>query len=283
MTVERIYRLHQPTIFITTAQNKAEYAQKAGYVVLPPHLRIIAEEAGRREDLFAELTNLGVADHHYHRNSTIPTTLHVTANKADGADFAYEELKRSNPGGAMDIAGKTYEVMDNQMVIVDPQGKKIALKKPRHDSLAHMLTDIGILISTLKLGSLNGSYVEYLSAFAKGEFGKPTAKEYRTVRTIVGTIRNTIDFQLLGILMSNNTHITGGIDVEELVQYVITHDEAQITVRKYKEGGRHYEGEILFLDKIIPINNTSTRLFADYTSSDPAILAGVARGFVPVS
>ena len=275
---EAIRRIHQPALFITTAHNKQEVARKAGYDTLPLHLLFIAEEAGRREDLFAQMHQIKTVDHHYGLSTTIPNTVHVAANKAEGVDWCYEQLRQQNPGRAMELAGRAYEVMDNQMVIVDPHGKKIALKKPRTDTLMHNLVDIEKLINALKVGSMNGSHIEYLSAFVKGEFGHPAIKEYRTVRSIVGTLLPQLDYQLMQQLMMRNAHITGGIDIEELAQFFIDNSGAQVTTRVYREGGRHYKDGMVFVDRLIPEGEHSVDL-GDPLVNDPRVLANIARGF----
>ncbi len=252
---------------------------KLGYELLPPHLQFIAEEASIREDIFDESLRLKVVDHHYRKNSDIPNTVHAAANKAEGVDWSFEELKRTNPGAALDLAGRNYEVMDNQMVVVDTMGHKVGLKKPRHDTPKHLQEDILRLLDLMKRGSEYGSHIEYLSAFVRGVFGKQTIKEYRTVRTVIGTILKDINLELMGQFITSNLHITGALDIEELIGYFVEHTGANIRIRKYNEGGRHYEGNVVIVDQIIQVKEDIYFLPSEYILNND-VLPAIARGFI---
>lgn len=277
-SAERI-QVPKPPLFITTAYGKAEkadFARNAGYELLPQNLYYIAAEAGRREDLFADLLGLRVADHHYHRNMDIPNTVHAAANKAEGVDWCYEKLKRNSPGSAMELTDRKYRVMDNQMIVVDPSGHKVALKKLRNDIPTHFQHDIEKLIDVMNTGSKEGSHIEYLSTFVGGVFGHPTIKEYESVRTKVGKILPNINLGLMAQFMTNNLHATGAMNIEELIAHFVDHSEADVRVRKYKEGKRHYEGEVVFVDQLVLTSERSVVL----PTQDPKVLSKFTRGFV---
>ncbi|MFZ2206179.1 MAG: hypothetical protein WA061_04525 [Microgenomates group bacterium] len=280
--IERLSSVIRPAYFITTAYGKAgkaDLAMKAGYTLLPSHLQFIAEEASRREDLFAEALRLKVVDHHYKKNSDIPNTVNAAANKAEGVDWSFEELKRTHPGEALDLAGRDYEVMDNQMVVVDTMGHKVGLKKPRHDTSQHLQEDILRLLDLMKRGSEDGSHIEYLSTFIRGVFGKQTIKEYKTVRTVVGTILKDINLGLMGQFMTNNLHITGAIDIEELIGHFVEHTGAHVRIRKYNEGRRHYEGNVVIIDQLVQVKENTYYLPGDYIINNN-VLPALARGFL---
>jgi hypothetical protein len=284
---ERIYISNKPAIFITTAigkAGKADMARKFKYDLLPLDLDFIAQEASRREDLYADHFQLKAVDHHYLPNNTISNTIHVAANKAEGVDISFETFRKASPGRAMEIEGRDYEVMDNQMIIVDPMGVKVAFKKPRNGSISAFQKDIKTIIQTLKAGSLKGSHIEYLSAFVRGVFGKPAIKEYKTVRTNLGIIRRNIDLEELEQTMMKSAYVTGGIDILELIRY-IDHTEAQIRTRKYAENGRHYilnefnDVKLVVVEGLIQKEEKNDILPSDYTNN-PFILSAIARGFM---
>jgi len=280
--IERRSLITSPTYFITTAYGKAgkaELAQEAGYELLPPHLKFIAAEAGRREDLYAEHMRLRVAAHHYPNKSEIPNTVQAAANKAEGVLWCYEQLVHNNPEEARLLARRDFEVMDNQMLVVDTMGHKVGLKKPRNDTLQHLQEDILKLIDIMKRGSEDGSHIEYFSAFVRGVFGNQTIMEYKTVRTIVGTILKDINLELMGQFMMKNLHSTGALNIEELVSYFIEASGIDIKIREYHEGNRHYEGMIVIIDQLVKQYEKVIFLSHDY-AMNKNLFPAIVRGFL---
>lgn len=284
---ERIYTSNRPVFFITTAigkAGKADMARAAGYDLLPEQFTFIAEQASKREDLFAEHYHLKVADHHYSNGNEISNTVLAAANKAEAVDNSFEALKKTQPGQAMNIEGRDYQVMDNQMIIVEPSGHKIALKKPRCANAIEYNLDIIRLIDVIKSASLNGSTIEYLSAFVSGVFGQPTIKEYKTIRTTIGKMKSNINPQEFEESMRDSAYVTGGIDILKLINF-IDHSEAQIRTRTYTEGSKHYisnesnKDRLVIIDRLVQKEEKNELLPETYTSN-PHILAGIARGFV---
>jgi hypothetical protein len=293
--------------FITTANGKgykAQIAEQAGYQLLPDSLFFIAEEAGRREDIFAAILGLRVADFHFGEGKVgardVSGTVQAAVNKAEGAKFCYEELIQQNSPEAKFLRGKNGNVMDNQMVVVYLSGKKVALRKPRKDP-KYLEKDIEILTSVMKQASETGAHVEYHSAFVSWRFGDGE-EEIRIVRTIMGVVKPSLDIQLMGHIMRMSSHITGGMDIQDLTENVIFHDKAEILERRYVETRRHYSkvyddgvpihihdrsqpqdsNHIVIVEGLREVGHRSHVLGNGHTRN-PQVLSAIARGFIELT
>lgn len=262
--------------FITSARSKATIASQSGYDLLPLELSELNKAAGFREDVCDQYLHLRSSDRHYRINN-IPGPVHIAANKAEGVDDYYEKLVKENNIFAQKLSGHKYTVMDNQMIIVYPSGEKVALKKP-HNAVGTLT-----LIESLKFASEQNARIEYLSAFVSGIFGSADNKTYKTVRVDIGELKKNIDTQLLSIFMDQNSHVTGGVDVTQMVSYFVNHHGAKIRVRKYREIARHYEdeGQVVVIDKLMKTEDREVEISADYIS-DKNALAHLARGFIEI-
>lgn len=305
---ERILEVPNRGFFITTANGKAykaQLAEKIGYRLLSHNLSYMAEEAGQREDIFSEKLGIKTADFLYGEGKvgarTVSNTVQAAVNKAEGVKWCYEELVQSNSSQVGELEGKKWEVMDNQMVIVYPSGKKVAFKKPRKDP-RYQYGDIQRLISVMQEASAMGAHVEYHSAFVSGAFGSQE-EEIKTVRTIMGEVRPIIDTELMARLMLDNSHITGGMDIIDLTEHFIDHEHAKILVRTYTETSRHYlkmvddgveidihdtstpqnKNHIVIVDGLQQRSERAYQLGKDHTRSNPDILSALARGFIELT
>jgi hypothetical protein len=171
--------------------------------------------------------------------------------------------------------------MDNQRVMVDPHGKKIAFKKFRTDTPENQVRDIEILLDTMKTGAASESHIEYLSTFVFGIFGQPTIKEYKTVRTRIGRVLRDIDLQVVQALIANNAHITGGIDIEDLLAFCVEQTDTDVRIRKYRENERHYiaDGSVVIIDSMTLMQEEAILLPKDHTRNNN-LLPALVRGFV---
>ena len=290
MTSAEMISAPKPPIFITTASGRAgkqEFARSAHYNLLPPELQYIATVASGREDKLDRYLGLRVVAHHYIDNSGIATTIQAAANKTVAVHDCFDELRRAHSGAAIDLAEKPFTTHDNQRVLLQRNGHKIAFKKIRTGSPQEQEEDIAIVVDTMREGSLDEDQVEFLSVFVDSTFGHNTEMYIKTVRTRVGKILppQYMQPQLMATFMAQDGGTaTGGLDIDDLMANFVDATEINILIRNYRLGRYHFvefEGSTLMIVDSLISNITKDRAIVlpqDFTLNQK-ILPELVRGF----